>query len=184
LKDLCCIVSLTSNPRENLFVYHNRSFFFTCSSRHQILILTTSMKPPLPPRNLQENMGRLNIFRILGARHQEHLIDPLRASHVTYKELNLGEEGNKHSSQPSKLHPMDISQQIYYLNALSNISQAFHQLPVLYYKICRVSRTQSKVYSQTLEGRCKLFQFHFILASQTRFKTLQRLGYSLGRFLN
>jgi hypothetical protein len=52
-------------------------------------------------------MGKLSIFEILGAQQQEHHIDPLRASHVTYKELNLGGEGNNHSSQPPKLHPVD-----------------------------------------------------------------------------
>jgi hypothetical protein len=46
-----------------------------------------------PPWNPWENMRRPTIFKILGAQKQEHHIDPLRASHVTYKELNLGGDG-------------------------------------------------------------------------------------------
>jgi hypothetical protein len=63
--------------------------------------------PPPPPRNPLDNIGRLSIFRILGAQQQENLIDPLSTQHVTHKEMNLGGEPNKHSFQLPKLHPMD-----------------------------------------------------------------------------
>jgi hypothetical protein len=66
-----------------------------------------------PPKSAREH-GEAKIGGILIAQQQEkhtqqqeYLIDPLRASHVTYKELNLGGEDNNHSSQPPKLHPME-----------------------------------------------------------------------------
>jgi hypothetical protein len=52
-------------------------------------------------------MGWSSIFRVLGAQQQEHLIDPLKGTTCHSKDLNLGGEGNNHSSQPPKLHPMD-----------------------------------------------------------------------------
>jgi hypothetical protein len=52
--------------------------------------------------------GEARIGGILIAQQQEYLIDPLRSSHATYKELNLGGEDNNHSSQPPKLHSMDM----------------------------------------------------------------------------
>jgi hypothetical protein len=65
------------------------------------------------PKSTREH-GQAKIGGILIAQQheqhtqqQEYLIDPLRVSHVTYKELNLGGEDNNHSSQPPKLNPMD-----------------------------------------------------------------------------
>jgi hypothetical protein len=84
-------------------LYHT-FFSFSCDS--QILML--SMSTDNPPRNPRESMGRMSIFIILGAQQEEHLIYPLRAHHATQKELNLGGEGNNHSSQPPKLHLMDM----------------------------------------------------------------------------
>jgi hypothetical protein len=46
-------------------------------------------------------------YYYLIAQQQEYLIDPLRTSHVIYKELNLGKEDNNHSSQLPKLHPIN-----------------------------------------------------------------------------
>jgi hypothetical protein len=61
-----------------------------------------------PPRNMRENMGWLSIFGVVGAQQQEHLIDPLKGTTYHFKDLNLGREGNNHSSQPPKLHLMDF----------------------------------------------------------------------------
>jgi hypothetical protein len=70
--------------------------------------------PRKNPLKFVREHGEARIDRILIAQqqeqhtqHQEYLIDPLRASHVSYKELNPGGEDNNHSSQPPKLHPMD-----------------------------------------------------------------------------
>jgi len=51
-----------------------------------------------PPQNPQENMQWPNIFKVLGAQQEEHLIDPLKGTTSHSKDLNLGGEGNNHSS--------------------------------------------------------------------------------------
>jgi hypothetical protein len=61
-----------------------------------------------PPLNPQENMGWLSIFGVLEAQQQESLIDPLKGTTCHSKYLNLGGEGNNHSLEPPKLHPMEI----------------------------------------------------------------------------
>jgi hypothetical protein len=68
-----------------------------------------SMEPPCKSakEHEEDRIGRILITQ----QHEQHtqqlqyLINPLRTSYITYKELNLDGKDNNHSSQPPKLYP-------------------------------------------------------------------------------
>jgi hypothetical protein len=62
----------------------------------------------VPPMHMEETMGWSSILIVLGDPQQEHLIDPLKGTQCHTKYLNLGVEDNNHSSEPLKIHLMDI----------------------------------------------------------------------------
>jgi hypothetical protein len=59
-------------------------------------------------KSTRENGGAEHFWSI-GAQQQDHIIDPFKGTTCQSKNLNLGGDGNNHSSQPPKLHPMNLN---------------------------------------------------------------------------
>jgi hypothetical protein len=87
------------------------------------------------PKYAREH-GVVEHFRSIGDQQQENLIDPLEGTTCNSKDVNLGGEGNNHSSQPPKLHPMDINKMTFIVRIMrkkcifSNLEEE-DQLPLV-----------------------------------------------------